>query len=1019
MRIGIGSIHTIQCGRVWQLVHVVLEEDIAMTRTMRLFSKAALASLLVLAFGIHFVACSDSPGTASFGEDIPTTADVTQTDDAATETTLDTGPDLEIDVPSTPPFVAECEEDFDCVGTVPTGSPACVRAECGPDFKCHVFADNDWCDLNDEDPCYLSQCDPDRMVNDGCIKLTVKGPIACDDDVDCTLDLCEPGIGCRYETENEFCDDSNVCTEDYCNTLEGCMHNPVNVDDGDQSTIDGCTPDGGVYHTPKVDEDCEIAEQCGPTGNLCSTFFCEQGSCMEYQIGVEMCNDGNSCTVDSCDPIEGCSNIQLDCNDDDPCTADSCSNGACESTPLNCNDGDPCTEDVCTPGVGCQSAPVDCNDGDPCTVDYCKGFGECVHEDDTCDDGNPATIDMCTPGVGCVYSSNPNWCTIDSDCGQVIDLCSPWKCDNNTCVQKPLDCDDDVECTIDFCDTYGNCQVWENHDACGEGLFCNAWFDYEPGTSQSGCIDSCNKDEHCDDGNPCTEDWCGGYYGAGKECQNEIQYSDGTECESSSGIEGYCSEGTCVQCYFDGWACTGDFGEGTCFDGACVECQGSWQCDDGNPCTKDICAPLESGDEGSGAGGPSPIDEPGFCTHEAITGTPGFEDEVCEEGEECSEYTNSFNCDDSECTTGDMCDAGVCIPGSTECGNNDPCKVGTCVSDEWGDWCSYDDMPFGTSCTTDEGLNGTCTNWGDCYVECTEHLDCDDSKPCTEDACDKLTGTCVHKTNHAKWDCIPCYDDFECVGASVCKGGTEHWRFNTSGLCLEGSCELDSTPIACPDCEQFTWADGGVAKVGLCEEQLLCPGGGPCGVEDIDFTQDCLSCQDDLEQTFAVCFEDGTCGQYESTYCAFSGEVWFEDDGCRGCFENLDCEDGNPCTGQGSCSSYGYCQGMGESPDDWTECDDLPKCGGFDDPSCELGNCIGNRCIAPKPCSSDFDCPGYQRKFCLEGYCQPCLPAIDAHEGGDKHIGCWSSTPLCEPAGQEDPVTADEIIIFTCLPSLE
>src|SRR5205814_7264993 len=72
--------------------------------------------------------------------------------------------------------------------------------------------------------------------------------------------------------------------------------------------------------------------------------------------------------------------------------AESCQSGTCTAgTPLNCNDGNACTTDACnaingcthTPIAGCQSCsvPADCNDSNPCTTDSCTA-GTAVNSDD-------------------------------------------------------------------------------------------------------------------------------------------------------------------------------------------------------------------------------------------------------------------------------------------------------------------------------------------------------------------------------------------------------------------------------------------------------------------------------------------------------------------------------------------------------------------------------------------------------------------------------------------------------------
>jgi PKD repeat protein len=45
----------------------------------------------------------------------------------------------------------------------------------------------------------------------------------------------------------------------------------------------------------------------------------------------------------------------------------------------DCDDGDPCTVDTCENGE-CVHTQIDCDDGNPCTIDFCEN-GECMHVD--------------------------------------------------------------------------------------------------------------------------------------------------------------------------------------------------------------------------------------------------------------------------------------------------------------------------------------------------------------------------------------------------------------------------------------------------------------------------------------------------------------------------------------------------------------------------------------------------------------------------------------------------------------
>jgi hypothetical protein len=107
---------------------------------------------------------------------------------------------------------------------------------------------------------------------------------------------------------------------------------------------------------------------------------------------------------------------------------------------------------------------------------------------------------------------------------------------------------------------------------------------------------SCVEDEDCDDGNPCTEDWCYSYDpDAPITCEvvqrcGHLPEDDGTSCGSGKVcVLGACIENLCedVVCE-DGNACTDD----TC-DYEDGMCHFTSRCDDGDDCTEDICNPLD------------------------------------------------------------------------------------------------------------------------------------------------------------------------------------------------------------------------------------------------------------------------------------------------------------------------------------------------------------------------------------------------------------------------------------------
>jgi hypothetical protein len=103
--------------------------------------------------------------------------------------------------------------------------------------------------------------------------------------------------------------------------------------------------------------------------------------CQEL-CGAVNCDDGNACTVDSCDaPTGACLHSPLSCDDGIGCTVDSCDPKAgCGHAPdaTLCPAQPHCdSARVCSPTTGCG---IDCTDGSICTTDSCDdSTDQCVH----------------------------------------------------------------------------------------------------------------------------------------------------------------------------------------------------------------------------------------------------------------------------------------------------------------------------------------------------------------------------------------------------------------------------------------------------------------------------------------------------------------------------------------------------------------------------------------------------------------------------------------------------------------
>jgi cysteine-rich repeat protein len=511
------------------------------------------------------------------------------------------------------------------------------------------------------------------------------------------------------------------------------------------------------------------------------------------------CDDGNACTIDLCQGEDGCvyeSLMEGECLDGDACTiGDHCEEGVCVGKPIDCEDGNPCTLDSCDGLGGCQSENVTalCDDGDPCTLgDLCQE-GVCVGSANlACDDGNPCTDDACGEG-GCDHTANVAECDDGNACTQV-DLCA-----DMVCAGAQVACDDGNVCTTDSCDVLLGCVVANNANPCDDGDVCSQGDICQAGTCQTGASEAT-----CADGNPCTTDGCDAELGCvfspnGEACDDKNNCTTSDTC-----VEGACLGSGSLACNDDnpctldsclpGGGCTHEASPGACDDGdACTindSCDSGTclsgavlSCDDGNPCTDEGCqegdclfeANAIACDDGNACTSAS------VCTEGACKGTAAS---VCDDGNVCTAdtcdpangcvYTNlAAPCDDGElCTSGDSCVDGDCESGALlNCEDGNPCTDESCS----GGKCVFQDNASecddANACTAEDGCSeGLCVGQAG--------VSCDDGNPCTNDACDAQNG-CVY-TDSAE----------ACDDGNACTVGD---------ACSEGQCQAGEGALACDD----------------------------------------------------------------------------------------------------------------------------------------------------------------------------------------------------------------------------
>jgi MYXO-CTERM domain-containing protein len=196
----------------------------------------------------------------------------------------------------------------------------------------------------------------------------------------------------------------------------------------------------------------------------------------------------------------------------------------------------------------------------------------------------------------------------------------------------------------------------------------------------------------------------------------------------------------------------------------------------------------------------------------------------------CRTVGDGTPCADADpCNGTETCQAGSCVAGAPPtCDDRSPCTADTCLA---GTGCVFSPYVDGTDCSDGDVCNGleTC-HAGACRSD--GWLSCDDSNPCTIEACDALTG-CIN---------TPIEDGLAC-DLGQCG----------SGVCLAGTCSSGEVAL-CDDADACT-AD-------WCEPELGClhdlqPDGYACG--------ECAMCMG------GICTDAPDCGG-QGCGCAAAGD---------------------------------------------------------------------------------------------------------------------------------------------------
>ena len=786
---------------------------------------------------------------------------------------------------------------------------------------------------------------------------------------DVPLVQCDPGEGCFMDQ----CQDNTDCQSGWCVEHMGegvctsvCQEEcPIGwickeVGSGGPDVTFICISAFATLCKP-----CATSEGCqGPGGS--------QGTCLDYGQAGSFC--GGACDESTaCPDGYACQEIMsVEGVAADHCVATA---GECECTDKSvalgllapcqvandqgtCNGKRVCTEDglsECDAGVPaletCNGQDDDCDD----EIDEALLVeGEPVN---LCNDDNPCTKDMCKGDDGCKYQNLDGDECVDGDSCTVGDHCT-----DGLCMGQPLICDDEDPCTDDQCDGLGTCEFQPNQvpcddedpctvgDLCGEG---------ECGGTPVSC--DCQTNDDClalEDG-----DMCNGTLFCDLEVfpyNCAVELATVVECPlPPDGPDAVCLAPSCDAATGDcslvsaheGFACDdanacliGDL----CQDGACVA-QTQLNCADDNPCTDDSCDP----DLG--------------CLH----------------------VDNQAACNDGDvCTTGDACDAGICLGGpALVCDDNDICNgIETCDSAAG----CISGLLLG--CDDADPCNGleTCHPLDGCLPG--EALACNDGNVCTDDSCDEGVG-CLFESNQEF-----CDDGNACTQGDHCQGGTctfgEMVSCADDDVCTDTWCDptqgcvtiLNSAP--CDDDDICTSGDhchlgeclSGNAIVcndnNLCTDDSCQPGAGCSFVPNLESCSDGNECTVDDQCAGGWCVPGNPLSCDDQDVCT--------DDSCQpeiGCVFELNsapCDDANACTEDDVCGA-GVCAGP-----TLVDCDDVNVC---TEDSCDLESGCNNDVLPDEtPCGIS---PSWQ---CHDGECI-CIKDCQGKECGPD--GCGGLCGMC------------------------
>lgn len=752
-------------------------------------------------------------------------------------------------------------------------------------------------------------CPNDVLLAPGVVCGLGEGPCL----VDAVCNGWDPVCPSTVAPDGSSCDtDEDLCTIESCNGGNCVLERTLNYDDGAFCNgVETCDPATGFMvegTSPACDDgDSCTVDTCNHVYNMCVHFPMEgtYGPCGTEEDDYAICEYGEwQCEGSSLVPNITCVGAVY------PTADEICGN----SIDDNCNglvdegcnaSSTPCTSDADCAGFEhsqCQAAICDfrydycavvnlaeytpCDDGLACTTNDMCDEAMCVGTPVVCDDGNECTKDSCTEPNGiCVYDPEPMF-------------------------QRACNLEDNLCSINDSCDNQGNC-IEGNYLKCPVFAPCQA----ATCNPTTGLCDNSTLSGSCDDGNPCTEyDSCGAGECHGSEWSPSPSppYCFNSYCDPDTGVtrvelmSGYCFiEGSCRS-----W---GDLKPGA------------------------YCA---------------------YCFPEISTNEWSFP------GPQSG--GSYLGCGDTTiCTENDQCrsDLGTCQGTWIDCSvYQDQCNEPGCSNEAGG--CFFSPLPNGTPCSGNACYVNECYNGG-CWpydpVDCSYLIT---DAQCQYTDCDEVEGCFV--LNYT--DGTPCNIDYD-----ICSTGNP--------TCVQGVCTPGEIPVCSnvtEQCGTYQCWDPDVGCVFVpfpdgasCDDSSLCTENDQCISGSC--TGDPVECGDGYACTIDYCFPESGCVHASlpnCTNCAIA-----EDCGESTCYsvecvlgtciytelpEGEPCPDSTVCNGDETCDGAGYCRpGTPRVCDDENDCT-TDTC----DPvlGCQFTNNNSNTCSDGLFCTTG--------DHCVDGACQ-------------------------------------------------